>query len=370
MNLERETLFQEYLANKGTVVKPYYWLTMSQCCAKCPYHIQTGEEARVTYVEFHRAFGFPYGQMNPQNTHLIFYELRSFSGTIVQKGHATNCTEYNIHPESMLFEMGGYLDSVTHDYNSIGYIILYSNYSPCNEAGHCCVSKIYNFLTKYPDVTLCIYFSQLYHTEDNFPVSAWNCEALRSLASFWPQVALNPLHSGIWHSVLCNFVTGMPEATLYHPILPARALADRQNAYQLNTITGLKSHFVNTPPQVTYGNPQAPQYLQKHYFVNTRSQQPAQIMNGRLPPLVTQRQVIPLLHTLPPFGRQHLLSKHKHIVKHLKMPEELLKETQGLLTIPNGRPVQVVEINEQLSSSKTADPQRHKKKSKLISYKS
>ncbi|XP_024065507.2 putative C-_U-editing enzyme APOBEC-4 [Terrapene carolina triunguis] len=249
MNPERETLFQEYLANQGTVVKPYYWQTLSKSCAKCPYHIRTGEEARVPYMGFHKAFGFPYGLMSPQNKHLIFYELRSFSGTLVQKGHATNCIKYNIHPESMLFEMGGYLDAVTYDYDSIGYIILYSNYSPCNEAEHCCISKIYNFLTKYPDITLCIYFSQLYHTEDDFPVSIWNCEALRSLASLWPHVTLNPLCGGVWHSLLCNFVSGMPEATLYHPILPARALADQQNSQKINNITGIKSYLMKASPQ-------------------------------------------------------------------------------------------------------------------------
>ncbi|KFQ77393.1 Putative C-_U-editing enzyme APOBEC-4, partial [Phoenicopterus ruber ruber] len=129
----------------------------------------------------------------------------------------------------MLFEAGGYLDAVTDAYENIGCIILYSNYLPCNEAYHCCVSKIYNFLLKYPAITLCIYFSQLYHAEDGFPAAAWNREALRSLCSLWPRVTLQRLPGGARRYLLCNFVYGIPGSTLHHPAPPSRTLADRQN---------------------------------------------------------------------------------------------------------------------------------------------
>ncbi|XP_006260691.1 putative C-_U-editing enzyme APOBEC-4 [Alligator mississippiensis] len=369
MNPERETLFQEYRAKQGTLIKPYYWQTLSHSCAKCPYHIRTGEEARVPYVEFHKAFGFPYGQMTPQNKHIIFYELRNSSSMLVQKGHATNCIEYNIHPESMLFELGGYLDSVTYRYDSIGYIILYSNYSPCNEADHCCISKIYNFLTKYPDIILCIYFSQLYHTEDDFPVSAWNREALRSLASLWPHVTLHPLCGRMWYSLLCNFVSNIPEATFYYPVLPARALADQQNLYRSNTITGMKSYFMKASPQATYGNPNVFQNLQKSSFTKIASQQSASMMNGRLPPLMSQNHLVPFTNTLPPFGRKHLYSKPKNIVRHLKMPQEF-SEFNDSQFFPSERPVQMIKITEKLTSSKSRDQRGQKKKeSKFTSYK-
>jgi C->U-editing enzyme APOBEC4 len=52
---------------------------------------------------------------------------------------------------------------------------------------------MYNFLTMYPDSTLGIYFSQLHHTRSDSPASAWNREALRSLASLWPRVTLSPV---------------------------------------------------------------------------------------------------------------------------------------------------------------------------------
>ncbi|XP_062987175.1 putative C-_U-editing enzyme APOBEC-4 [Elgaria multicarinata webbii] len=352
MDPEAETFCQEYLANKGTVVKPYYWLTMSQSCIKCPYHIRTGEEARVPYVEFHKAFGFPYGPMHHQNKHLLFYELRHLTGKLIQKGHATNCTEYNIHPESMLFELGGYLDSLVHNCENAAYIILYSNYSPCNEAEHGCISKIYSFLMKYRDITVCIYFSQLYHTDEDFPVFAWNCEALHSLASMWPQVTLSPLCGGLWHSLLDNFVAATPWASPYHPILPVRALADRQNAQQINSLTGMKFPFMKTLPQPTYGNCAVPN-LQKYSLSTSHSQYPAQMMNGRLPPLkrIPAPHSTPPINVLPPFGQQLLNPKPRNIVRHLKMPDESWSKAQRLKVIPTGRSAHVERITEQFPES-------------------
>ncbi|KFV06261.1 Putative C-_U-editing enzyme APOBEC-4, partial [Pterocles gutturalis] len=87
----------------------------------------------------------------------------------------------------MLFEVGSYLDAVTDAHENVGCIILYSNFLPCNEAYHCCISNIYNFLLKYPEITLCIYFSQLYHTQDTFCATTWNRKALQSFSSENPR---------------------------------------------------------------------------------------------------------------------------------------------------------------------------------------
>lgn len=74
----------------------------------------------------------------------------------------------------MLFEVDGYLDSLTRAHENTGRIIVYSNYPPCNEAYHCCVQKINYFLLKYPKVALlCLCFSQLHHAEDSFTTAAW-----------------------------------------------------------------------------------------------------------------------------------------------------------------------------------------------------
>ncbi|XP_009875454.1 PREDICTED: putative C-_U-editing enzyme APOBEC-4, partial [Apaloderma vittatum] len=276
MNLGEKTAFQEYLTNQGTVVKPYCWQRQNHLCAKCPYHIRTGEEARVCYAEFHRVFGIPYrSTATLRNKHLLFYELRSFSGRVVQKGHATNCTEQDNHPESMLFEAGGYLDAVTDAYENIRCIILYSNYSPCNEAQHRCVSKIYN--------------------------AAWNREALRSLSSLWPQVTLQGLPRGAQQYLLRNFVYGIPETALYHPTLLSRT-SDQRNLHQINNFTGMKPYFKKAFPQVMLGKP-------------------FQAMKGSLLPPVPERHLVPFPDMLLPFQREHLYPRPKNIVRHLKMPK-------------------------------------------------
>ncbi|NXT74024.1 ABEC1 enzyme, partial [Zapornia atra] len=306
-------IFQEYLTNQGTAVKTYFWQGENCTCAKCPYHIRTGEEARVPYAEFHRAFGFPYTPTATlPNNHLLFYELRSFSGRVVQKGHATNCTDLDNHPESMLFEVGSYLDAVTSAYETSGHITLYSNYSPCNEAYHRCVSNIYAFLLKHPEITLCIYFSWLYHTEDSFPAAAWNREALQSLSSLWPRVTLQRLPEELWHYLLCNFVYGIPGATLYHPTPQLRNVAGRLNPHTANNVAGMEAL-----PGAAQGKPavqRSPAFLSP----SPASQQPLPALKGSLPPPMSQSHPGMLLT----FQKHRLYPRPKNIVRHLKIPRE------------------------------------------------
>ncbi|KAM6217288.1 putative C-_U-editing enzyme APOBEC-4 [Rhynchocyon petersi] len=353
-----EPSFEEYLANHGTIVKPYSWLRFSLDCSNCPYHIRTGEEARVPYTEFYHTFGFPYGPINPQTKHLIFYELKTSSGSLVQKGHASSCTGNQIHPESMLFETKAYLDSALYNNSSIRHIILYSNNSPCNEASHCCISKMYNFLMMYPDVTLSIYFSQLYHTETDFPASAWNREALRSLASLWPQVTLSPISGGMWHSLLSNFVRGPSGSTMFQPILPGRALADRHNAYEIQVIAGVKPYFNDV-------------LLQTKYIPNIRVQSEGYPLNnvfpgqslhgtsGQIQTNLTPDPRIPVIfvlvpyRNLPPIQMDPASYKPRNVVRHLNMPQMSFQETEDLKSPPIGRPV---EITEQLPNNKEASP--------------
>ncbi|NXY44492.1 ABEC4 enzyme, partial [Ceuthmochares aereus] len=308
-------IFREYLTNQGSVVKPYFWQRQNHICSKCPYHIRTGEEARVHYAEVHRVFGFPHrSTATPQNKHLLFYELRSFSGKIVQKGHATNCADQDKHPESMLFEVGGYLDAVTGACENIRCIILYSNYSPCNEASHCCVSKIYNFLLKYPETTLCIYFSQLYHTEDGFPTAAWNREALWSLRGLWPRVTLQRLPGEGWPSLLRHFAYGIPGSTLSHPTPLLRTTADGQNPQRIHDLRGRKPHFSKAFPQAAWGK--------AFSFPNPASRQPFQVPKGSLLPLRSESCLVVFPGKFLPFQRECLSPRPKNIVRHLKMPKE------------------------------------------------
>ncbi|XP_013377028.1 PREDICTED: putative C-_U-editing enzyme APOBEC-4 [Chinchilla lanigera] len=336
-----EPLYEEYLAHGGTIVKPYRWLNFSLDCINCPYHIRTGEEARVPYTEFHQRFGFPCEPMYPPTKQLTFYELKTSSGSLVQKGHASNCTGNHTHSESMLFERNGYLDSAIHNNSSIKHIILYSNNSPCNEANHCCISKMYNFLMGYPDITLTIYFSHLSHTGNEFLTSAWNQEALRSLASLGPQIMLSPISGMIWHSLLNNFVKGVPGFTSFQPILTGRASADRYNAYEINTITGVKTYFTNVPPH-TKGNqnPKAQAALESHPLNNVFRRQSFQGTSGQLQPNLTPDLRIPVVfvllpyRNLPPIQVGQNPHKPRHVVRHLNMPQMSIYESKDSRNSP------------------------------------
>ncbi|XP_012495442.1 PREDICTED: putative C-_U-editing enzyme APOBEC-4 [Propithecus coquereli] len=359
-----EPLYEEYLANHGTIIKPYYWLSFSLDCTNCPYHIRTGEEARVSYTEFYQIFGFPYGPTYPQTKHLTFYELKTSSGSLVQKGHASSCTGIDTHPESMLFETNGYLDSAMYNNDCIRHIILYSSNSPCNEANHCCISKMYNFLRMYPDITLSIYFSQLYHTDTECPASAWNREALRSLASLWPQVTLSPVSGGIWHSLLNNFVSGVSGSPVFHPILTGRALTDRQNAYEINAITGVKPYFTDVLPQTKEHQAALESYSLNNVFPGWSFQ----VTSGQLQPNLTPDLRVPVLFVLVPFrdlppvqvGQNP--NKPRNVVRHLNMPQMSFQETKDPGRPPTRRPVERAEITEQYASSKEADEKKKNKK--------
>ncbi|XP_075040069.1 putative C-_U-editing enzyme APOBEC-4 [Mixophyes fleayi] len=355
-----ENIFQEFSVYHGTLVKPYYWLYPNSNCSKCPYHIRTGEESRVTYGEFYEAFGFPYGPTMPENKQLIFYEIKALNGTVIQKGQVTNCASSSIHAESILFEKHGYLDSFLYQHDSVAYLTLYANFTPCNEYGHCCISRMYELLMKYPQMRLDIYFSQMYHVEEDFPVAVWNREALKSLAGHWPRVTLNPLCNGIWKTVLYSFVKEVPETTLYQPILPARAAADSYNAYMIHLITGIQPYFVNEPPvsqpQETKRLPES-QSEKMNYNIIPR---PQNGYHNYYPVFV------PRIPFVPPFHAQteHVF-KPKQIVRHINMPRAVNEETDFREILPNARKRNEVIITEQVVREKDKKTKDRKKKKKL-----
>ncbi|CAH6789290.1 putative C-_U-editing enzyme APOBEC-4 [Phodopus roborovskii] len=348
-----EPLYEEYLTYGGTIVKPYYWLSFSLDCTNCPYHIRTGEAARVPYTEFQQIFGFPWSTY-PQIKHLTFYELRSSSGNLIQKGHASNCTGNHNHPESMLFERNGYLASVISHNSNIRHIILYSNHSPCNEARYCCISKMYNFLMMYSDVTLSIFFSQLYHTENQFPTSACNREALRSLANLWPQATLSPISGSIWHSILENFVSCVPGSTVLQPFTAGRILADRYNAYEINAITGVKPYFMDI--------------LQSHRRESPSRKAPAALenhpVNNADPEQVPKTPVVSVLvpyRDLPPIHVDQNPQKPRNVIRHLNMPQLSSPEAKDLKNPPSGSLVGVAEATGGSGSSQEANKKNKQK---------
>ncbi|XP_035871421.1 putative C-_U-editing enzyme APOBEC-4 [Phyllostomus discolor] len=365
-----EPLFEEYLGNRGTIVKPYYWLSFSLDCSSCPYHIRTGEEARVPYTEFYQIFGFPYGPTHPHTKHLTFYELKTSSGSLVQRGHASSCTANNTHPESMLFETHGYLDAAVYNNDGIRHIVLYSSSSPCNEADHCCVSKMYNFLTAYPDVTLSVYFSRLYHTDTDFPASAWNREALRSLASLWPKVTLSPISGGIWHFLLDNFVSGVFGSTVFQPILTRRALADRHNAYEIGAITGVKPYFTDVLSQTGEGqNVTAQAAAESYTFHSIFPGQSLPVTSAQPQPSLTPDLRVPVVFVLVPFRDLPPIHaglnpyKPRNVVRHLNMPQVPFRETKDLRRPATAMSVETAELTDQ-SASNEADGKKKKSKRK------
>ncbi|NWQ68196.1 ABEC4 enzyme, partial [Neopipo cinnamomea] len=313
--------FQEFLTNQGTVVKPYWWQRQCHACAKCPFHIRTGEEARVPYTEFHGLFGSPHRPTATlQNRYLLFYELRSSSGRVLQKGHATNCTAQAKHPEAVLFQAGGYLDAATAACESIRCITLYSNLFPCDEGQHCCLRKMFNFLLRQPHITLCIYFSQLYHTGDGSPSAVGNARALRSLCSLWPLVTLQRLPEGAQQYLLCHFVCGITGAIPHHPVLPPGASALRQNPHQIN-LTGVKPNFREAFHRGMEGNLAVQQNLKVFPSPSLASRQPFPAMKGTLlPPMSPSHVLFPGMFL--PSQREQLYLRPINIVRHLKMPKE------------------------------------------------
>ncbi|ERE73614.1 putative C-_U-editing enzyme APOBEC-4 [Cricetulus griseus] len=329
-----EPLYEEYLTDDGTIVKPYFWLSFSLDCTNCPYHIRTGEEARVPYTEFQRIFGFPWSTY-PQIKHLTFYELRSSSWNLIQKGHASNCTGNLSHPESMLFEKNGYLDSVISYNSNIRHIILYSNHSPCNEASHYCISKMYTFLMMYPDITLNIFFSQLYHTENQFPTSARNREALRSLASLWPQVTLNPISGDIWHCILENFVSCVPG--VLQPFTSGRILVDRYNAYEINSITGVKPYFINVLLRQERERQSRKVWATlENYPLNNADPGQAKLSQGPSTSVVSM--LVPY-RELPPILVSQNPQKPRNVVRHLNMPQLSSSKAKDLRESLSGKPM-------------------------------
>ncbi|XP_012969819.1 putative C-_U-editing enzyme APOBEC-4 [Mesocricetus auratus] len=353
-----EPLYEEYITHGGTIVKPYYWLSFSLDCTNCPYHIRTGEEARVPYTEFQKIFGFPWSTY-PQIKHLSFYELRSSTGNVKQKGHASNCTGNPNHPESMLFERNGYLDSVISYSSNIRHIILYSSHSPCDEANHCCINKMYNFLKMYPDVTLSIFFSQLYHTENQFPTSALNREALQSLASLWPQVTLSPISGGIWHSILKNFVSYVPGSTVLQPFTAGRILADRYNAYEINSITGVKPYFIDVlRRQRRESQSTKVQAALENHTLNNADPGQASLSQGPRTPVVSM--LVPY-RDLPPIHVGQNPQKPRNVVRHLNMPQLTSSEAKYFRKPPSGRPVEVVRVTNRSGGIKEANEKNKQK---------
>ena len=307
------------------------------------------------------------GQHTLKRNTSCWMSLKPLVGAWCKRG---SCTASNTHPESMLFETNGYLDAAVYSNDGIRHFVLYSSNSPCNEADRCCVSKMYNFLLTYPDVTLSVYFSQLYHTDADFPASAWNREALRSLASLWPKVTLSPVSGGIWHFLLDNFVSGVFGPTVFQPMLTGRALADRRNAHEINAITGVKPYFTDVLPQTKEDQDvTAPAAGESYAFTSVFPGQSLRVTSAQSQPSLTPDPRVPIVFVLVPFRDlppMHAAQnpyKPRNVVRHLNMPQMSPWETRDLRRPAAATPVETVAITEWSVSNK-ADGKKKKSKGK------
>ncbi|KAJ8419002.1 hypothetical protein AAFF_G00005010 [Aldrovandia affinis] len=105
-----------------------------------------------------------------------------------------------LHPKQPAPE--GYLSSVLEaSEEDVSYIMLYSNYTPCDEAPSLCASSMTRFLEHHPWVRLDLLFSQLYR-----PALPENQAGLRALAALWPRLTLSPISGGAWAQLQRRFV--------------------------------------------------------------------------------------------------------------------------------------------------------------------
>ncbi|XP_066548272.1 putative C-_U-editing enzyme APOBEC-4 [Amia ocellicauda] len=303
-----------------------------QGCERCPFHVRTGEDAWVPYPEFCGAFGFPGGPTLP-NQQLLFYELRTPQGALLQSGQASNCPLHRLEPERLLFDTHGYLHSVLSAYENVGYICLYSNYTPSEEPGlgGGSVSAMTRFLEEWPGARLDLHFSQLYHTQDGHPHGPANRLALRALASLWPRVTLSPLCAGGWLSLLRGFVRGVPAEVWQRPLLPGRVAADRHNAYQIAAITGVAPAFLDLSLEA----PAMPLSRPPH-----RPAPPPPPPLPLLPPALIPTPY-PSLYPYPNPPK----TRSRNVVRHVRMPLPS-PGTGSSLRLPPGQAVEMVVVRE------------------------
>ncbi|XP_036374909.1 putative C-_U-editing enzyme APOBEC-4 [Megalops cyprinoides] len=323
-------------------------------CSHCPHHVRTGTEAPVSFSEFCEAFGFPAG---PSGSHtlLLFYELRGPGGAVVQSGRASGCPRLRLHPETLLFASEGYLPTVLEAGEEVSYIMLYSNYTPCQELPSMCASVMVAFMEQHPWVRLDLLFSQLYHTQQGWPCSRENQAGLRSLAALWPRVTLSPISGGTWGQLLHLFVRDTALSAPQPPPMPGRVAADRLNAVQISAITGVGPAFLDLPPEKESDYQkvsQAPPPCVKPLTLLPPPHLHTSIPYG-LPPQEPPASRAPY-HVEPPASRAR--PRPVNVVRHVRLPppgpgrpesSRSSSPSSSLCTLLlPGRPVEVLQVTE------------------------
>lgn len=132
----------------------------------------------------------------------------------------------------------------------VSYIMLYSNYTPCEERPSLCASALSSFLDLHTGLRLDLLFSQLYHADERWPDCALNRAGLRRLAALWPRLSLSPLSGGAWAQLQRAFVRDRAPSAPPPAPGPGRAEADRLNAVLISSITGVGPAFLDPDPDL------------------------------------------------------------------------------------------------------------------------
>ncbi|CAM9584982.1 unnamed protein product [Lampetra fluviatilis] len=238
-------------------------------CPRCPRHVRVGTDSRVPYREFCRSFGYPVALARSapwpgdDAALLGFYELRGTGGSLVQRGHATGCAARGYHPETLLFDAEGHLDSVLLTlglgHGAVTRVALFSSHAPCGHEALGCVSRILGFLEAHPGVRLEVYFAQF---ESGFAEAGRGFHrppygqrdgtdeggSLRDLVGLRPRVTVAPISGGMWGKILRDFVSNVPPLALMNPVNHLRAREDSENAARLAGTTGVWPPYVDLAP--------------------------------------------------------------------------------------------------------------------------
>ncbi|XP_061406243.1 putative C-_U-editing enzyme APOBEC-4 [Lethenteron reissneri] len=238
-------------------------------CPRCPRHVRVGTDSRVPYREFCRSFGYPVALARSapwpgdDAALLGFYELRGTGGSLVQRGHATGCAARGYHPETLLFDAEGHLDSVLLTlglgHGAVTRVALFSSHAPCGHEALGCVSRILGFLEAHPGVRLEVYFAQF---ESGFAEAVRGYHrppygqrdgtdeggSLRDLVGLRPRVTVAPISGGMWGKILRDFVSNVPPLALMNPVNHLRAREDSENAARLAGTTGVWPPYVDLAP--------------------------------------------------------------------------------------------------------------------------
>lgn len=170
---------------------------------------------------------------------------------------------------------------------------------------------------------------------------------------------MSPISGDIWHSILENFVSGVWGSTVLRPFIAGRIMTDRYNAYEINSITGVKPYFIDVLQRQRKENQNIKVWaaFENHPLNNADPGQPNLSQGPRTP-------VVFLLvphKDLPPIQGAQNAQKPRNVVRHLNMPPLSSLEAKDLRNPRLGRPVEEVEATNRAGSGKEANEKNKKK---------